>query len=240
MPIHYLKHPHTTNTSTHTNIIPSQFAVQWISRLCLQHQSNWLLSKALLSIFPVSVFFIVISRYFPWWLACCRWESEILCLDNELTPSSYFSAKHSINHSDAISSIPTLCVHVFNRLEADASSLKKSDLQDSDLHSTGDNPLIEIWFWIEKNEKVREEDKTQIERELRLVRLLKWVGWIINSSLGSVCCVNLTACSCSWGTNPRHENCLVEPEPDWHSTLLRFSGSAWIWMILCAVCQLSW
>lgn len=58
-------------------------------------------------------------------------ESEILCLDNELTPSYYFSAKHSINHSDAISSIPTVCVHVFNRLEADASFLKKSDLQDN-------------------------------------------------------------------------------------------------------------
>lgn len=49
-------------------------------------------------------------------------EREIVCLDNELTPPSFFSAKHSVNHSNAIQS---LCVHIFNRPEADASFVKK-------------------------------------------------------------------------------------------------------------------
>lgn len=56
-------------------------------------------------------------------------ESRILCLDNELTPSSYCSSKYSINHNNALSSIPLVSSHAFNGLQVDTLSLRKSDLQ---------------------------------------------------------------------------------------------------------------
>lgn len=58
-------------------------------------------------------------------------EREIVCLDNELTPSSFFSAKNFTNPHNAISVFPSLCVHIFNRLEADASFVKKPDIWDN-------------------------------------------------------------------------------------------------------------
>lgn len=79
--------------------------------------------------YSLSVFFIVLSRYFPWWLACCRWErAKFFVWIMNLAPSSHSSARHSTIHSDAISSIPIVCVHVFNKHAT--SSLKKADLQD--------------------------------------------------------------------------------------------------------------
>lgn len=74
-------------------------------------------------------------------------EREIVCLDNELTPSSFFSAKHSINSSMAIFVLPSLYVCIFNRLGV--------DLGDQQC-STADNPLIEMWVC---NKTVQEEDK---------------------------------------------------------------------------------
>lgn len=107
-------HTHTPMyTSTHTIYSPVDLQIVFAAK------SNWCFSKAPLSIFPVSVFFIILSRYFPWWLACCRWERAIVCLDNELTPSSFFPAKHSINSSN-ISVLPSLRLCILDRLGADA------------------------------------------------------------------------------------------------------------------------
>lgn len=58
-------------------------------------------------------------------------EREILCLDNELTLSSFFYAKYSITLSNAISVLPSLYVRIYNMLEADASFVKKPDLGDN-------------------------------------------------------------------------------------------------------------
>lgn len=92
----------TQKISVHTRQHNTQFGAQWISRLCLQ-PSVWQLSKAPLKIFfPVSVFFIIILRYFPWCLACCRWEREKLYVWVINSPSACFPAKDCTNQSSSV------------------------------------------------------------------------------------------------------------------------------------------
>lgn len=151
---------HIHSQHTHTDIIPSQFTAQWISRLCLQHKSNWRLSKALLSIFPLSVFFIVLSRYFPWWLACCRWEREKLhvWIMNSHLPS--ISLPNTLK--------TTAMLHLFFHYYCLSACLQQAwswcFISEKvwfagQQCSKADNSQIEIWFVIEKDEKLREEDK---------------------------------------------------------------------------------
>lgn len=90
VPLHYLTHPQDSlqkHTYRHyTQPICSPVDLQ----IVFSAKSNWRLSKALLSIFPVSFCFIVLSRYFPWWLACCRWKREncVWIMNSHLPPFS--------------------------------------------------------------------------------------------------------------------------------------------------------
>lgn len=113
VPIHDLTHPHTSihkHTHKHyTQPIYSPVDVQ----IVFAAKSGWHLSKALLNIFPVSVFFMVLSRNFPWWPTCCRWEKEKLyvwIMNSHLFSS--FSAKHPISSiSLYLFSFSNVCVH---------------------------------------------------------------------------------------------------------------------------------
>lgn len=59
--------------------------------------------------FPVSVFFIIILRYFPWCLACCRWEREKLYVWIINSPSAGFPAKYCTNQSVCSSAALLVC-----------------------------------------------------------------------------------------------------------------------------------
>lgn len=106
VPIHYLTCPHITYTSTHTltlypanlqpsgspdcvcskvQLAPLQSTIEHIPCLCFLYRP--------IKIFPLMASLLQVG------------EREIVCLDNELTPSPFSSAKHSMNYSNAISAI---------------------------------------------------------------------------------------------------------------------------------------
>lgn len=102
------KRAHALRHNTHSG-------ARWTSRLGLQ-LSVWQLSKAPLYLFPVSVFFNTISRYFPWCLACCRWVREKLyvCIIN--SPSACFPAKYCPNLRQCCVCVCSSAALVFCRL----------------------------------------------------------------------------------------------------------------------------
>lgn len=144
-------------------------------------------------------------------------ESRILCLDNELTPSSYCSSKYSINHNNALSSIPLVSSHAFNGLQADTLSLRKSDLQGNLV------PLLLTYLpkFSPKLKKMRRWKRT--EESWRVI----WWFYVVSI-------YRFVLVLAGWTLRPENR----QLKPDWCSTLLRCSRSAQIWMILKAIYQL--
>lgn len=89
-----------------------------VLQIVFSAKSNWRLSKALLSIFPVFFCFIVLSRYFPWWLACCRWKREncVWIMNSHLPP--FFSLPNTLE-APAVVYPWSLTSLIINRLKDD-------------------------------------------------------------------------------------------------------------------------
>lgn len=113
VPLHYLTHPQDS-LQKHTHLHYTQpICSPVVLQIVFSAKSNWRLSKALLSIFPVFFCFIVLSRYFPWWLACCRWKREncVWIMNSHLPPFFLFSPKHPRSSSSGLSMVPYLYDH---------------------------------------------------------------------------------------------------------------------------------
>lgn len=97
-------------------------------------KSNWLTSKGLLNIFSISAFFIVLSRYFHWWLVWCRCETEkfyVWIMNSHLPPPC------PLLHCQALCKPKQSCISshfpmsIFRSHESDSQFIQEPDLGES-------------------------------------------------------------------------------------------------------------
>lgn len=118
VPLHYPTHPQDS-LQKHTHLHYTQpICSPVVLQIVFSAKSNWRLSKALLSIFPVFFLLYRPIKIFPLMASLLQVEERELCLDNELTSSSFFSFPNTLE-APAVVYPWSLTYMIINRLKDD-------------------------------------------------------------------------------------------------------------------------